>query len=461
MTQKFDKNVPYESYSNTPGMLAYEAFSRGIELKITNSSKSSNGISIRAINGETSYSLTHACALTTRKAIRICTDKHKTREYLEKSGVSTPKGVEVRGELLKEELQELVNGLNYPLVLKPSHGIKGAGVITNIFDFESLYLNYKKQPLVNETGYVIEEQIDGEEYRVFVLGDAFLSAVKRVPPVLQGDGFSSIEELIKSYNVARNLNLHLRIHLIKFNDTLNEILRDQDLSLSSVPKSGETFFVSYAGNFSAGGRSVDCTDTVSDELKTTCVGALKAIPGLGYSGIDVIERKDGKAFIIELNHNPSIGSNHFPEIGSGVDVAGAVIDSYFPNVEKEEHKVYFDLKKARNLLKKSSITSLSVKLPANKRGSDLKLKRIVFRGKVQGVGFRKYIKKMALGNNIDGFVRNLNSGDVEIYLAATDNDLDKLIDQCRKGNGRSMVEEVIVNESNRIVFEGFSIEKTI
>lgn len=177
----------------------------------------------------------------------------------------------------------------------------------------------------------------------------FLSAVKRVPPILQGDGFSNIEELIKKYNVTRSLNLHLGIHLIKFNDTLNETLRDQDLSLSSVPKNGETFFVSYAGNFSAGGRSVDCTDSVSDELKTTCVNALKAIPGLVYSGIDVIERKDGKAYIIELNHNPSIGSNHFPEVGPGVDLASAVIDHYFPNVKRRDHKVYFDLKRARAL----------------------------------------------------------------------------------------------------------------
>lgn len=460
MKQKFDKNVPYESYPNTARMLAYEAFSRGIELKVIASSKSSSGITVHAISGKTSYLLAHTGALTTRQAIDICTDKHKTREYLEKSGVTTPKGVEIRGELLEKELQQLVAGLNYPVVLKPSHGIKGAGVITNIHDFESLYLNLKKQPLVSKTGYVIEEQIDGEEYRVFVLGNTFLSAVKRVPPVLEGDGVSSVEDLIKSYNVTRSLNLHLRIHLIKFNDALNEVLHTQGLSLSSIPKSGESFFVSYAGNFSAGGRSIDCTETVSGELKKTCIDALKAIPGLSYSGIDVIENKDGKAYIIELNHNPSIGSNHFPEVGSGVDVASAVIDNYFPDIPKVDHKVYFDLKRARSLLRNSSINSLTLKLPANKIGSNVDLKRIIFRGKVQGVGFRRFVRKIALTNKVDGFVRNLKSGDVEVCLASSPDKLDKFIERCRKGNGRSIVEEVVVNESDKIVFEGFNIVKT-
>ena len=43
-------------------------------------------------------------------------------------------------------------------------------------------------------------------------------------------------------------------------------------------------------------------------------------------------------------------------------------------------------------------------------------KHLVITGKVQGVGFRYWIKNLAINNNINGWVKNKMSGDVEALI---------------------------------------------
>ena len=44
-------------------------------------------------------------------------------------------------------------------------------------------------------------------------------------------------------------------------------------------------------------------------------------------------------------------------------------------------------------------------------------RRIVFSGRVQGVGFRQTTRSLASGFPVGGFVRNLPDGDVENYTS--------------------------------------------
>ena len=58
-------------------------------------------------------------------------------------------------------------------------------------------------------------------------------------------------------------------------------------------------------------------------------------------------------------------------------------------------------------------------------------KHIVISGKVQGVGFRYWLYKAAIQRNIDGWVRNKISGEVEALLVgnyAEKNKVNKLFD---------------------------------
>ena len=71
-------------------------------------------------------------------------------------------------------------------------------------------------------------------------------------------------------------------------------------------------------------------------------------------------------------------------------------------------------------------------------------KHIVISGKVQGVGFRYWLYKAATQRNIDGWVRNKISGEVEALLVGNDVEINKLIKLCEKGPPSSKVTKVKV-----------------
>ena len=71
-------------------------------------------------------------------------------------------------------------------------------------------------------------------------------------------------------------------------------------------------------------------------------------------------------------------------------------------------------------------------------------KHIIISGKVQGVGFRYWLYKAAIQKNINGWVRNKISGEVEAILIGNDVEINKLIKLCEKGPVTSEVTKVKV-----------------
>ena len=59
--------------------------------------------------------------------------------------------------------------------------------------------------------------------------------------------------------------------------------------------------------------------------------------------------------------------------------------------------------------------------------------RLYIDGTVQGVFFRSFIKTNAERCNVKGFTRNLENGKVEVFLEGDANDVNKMIDLCKKG----------------------------
>ena len=71
-------------------------------------------------------------------------------------------------------------------------------------------------------------------------------------------------------------------------------------------------------------------------------------------------------------------------------------------------------------------------------------KHIIIKGKVQGVGFRYWLYKAAVQRNINGWVRNKISGEVEAVLIGNDAEINNLIKLCKKGPASSKVVKVEV-----------------
>ena len=73
-------------------------------------------------------------------------------------------------------------------------------------------------------------------------------------------------------------------------------------------------------------------------------------------------------------------------------------------------------------------------------------KNLVISGKVQGVGFRYWMKNLANKNNINGWVKNKMSGDVEALIIGEEKDVQKLIKLCEIGPSSATIININVND---------------
>jgi acylphosphatase len=68
--------------------------------------------------------------------------------------------------------------------------------------------------------------------------------------------------------------------------------------------------------------------------------------------------------------------------------------------------------------------------------------RAVVRGRVQGVFFRAFARRWAYQLKLNGYVRNLPNGDVEVVAEGEKPGLEKLLEYLKEGPPASQVAEV-------------------
>ena len=83
--------------------------------------------------------------------------------------------------------------------------------------------------------------------------------------------------------------------------------------------------------------------------------------------------------------------------------------------------------------------------------------RLYIDGTVQGIFFREFIKKNAEENNLKGFTRNLHDGKVEDFLEGNIDDVDRMIEVCRKGPRHAMIKSVKIKPETFQDFKEFKV----
>jgi acylphosphatase len=75
-------------------------------------------------------------------------------------------------------------------------------------------------------------------------------------------------------------------------------------------------------------------------------------------------------------------------------------------------------------------------------------RHVVFRGQVQGVGFRAFVEHAAFHQGIEGWVRNRRDGTVEAVFSGAAETVEAVIAACRKGPRHGRVDEVEAREAS-------------
>ena len=84
-------------------------------------------------------------------------------------------------------------------------------------------------------------------------------------------------------------------------------------------------------------------------------------------------------------------------------------------------------------------------------------RRIVYRGRVQGVGFRYTTRGIAARFDVSGYVKNLRDGTVEVVVQGVPEVVDAFLGEMAMTFRQHIADAQIENYSTAESFQGFSI----
>ena len=85
--------------------------------------------------------------------------------------------------------------------------------------------------------------------------------------------------------------------------------------------------------------------------------------------------------------------------------------------------------------------------------------KVIVKGIVQGVNFRYYSQRQAAKFNITGWVKNLPDGSVAGVFEGDEQDVEAMVQWCRRGPPSAQVTELIAQpEEYRGEFSSFSVK---
>jgi cyanophycin synthetase len=266
-------------------------------------------------------------------AVEVASDKEETNRILGDLGLPVPQQRVVYGE---EEAAKEATRLGFPVVVKPYNGNHGRGVSLHLEDAAHVRDAFHKAR-EHSRAVLIEQFIQGRDYRMLVVNGQLIAAAERVPGHVIGDGLHDIAELVEIANQdpRRGIGHEKVLTRLELDHQAERCLRDQGVARESVPEAGQVVKLRLTGNLSTGGTATDVTDLVHPDNAEMAVRAIRAI-GLDVGGVDFIapniaeSYRDAGGAICELNAAPGFRMHVAPSEGKPRDVAGPVMEMLFP-----------------------------------------------------------------------------------------------------------------------------------
>ncbi len=268
---------------------------------------------------------------TSIAAQKICADKRLTNKRLKELRLPIPKQSKVG--TVKSALKA-ANKLGFPLVVKPVKGRKGEGITVGLKDLEGIEAAFNRAHKKG-SDVIIEQLVPGADCRMLVIGGKFVAAVNRQPPILIGDGKSTIAKLLEELN-ADPYRDGFRGFKVELDDEVQSNLDKAGVALDEIMESGRKIVLRLNSNVSTGGVPVDVTDQVHPDNREMAVRAATGV-GLDVAGIDMLTDDISRSYretgskIVEINSRPGLDIHVWPMIGKSRNVALELLKLSFPD----------------------------------------------------------------------------------------------------------------------------------
>ena len=311
------------------GSIVEEAVSRGIPfLRLGRNSLIQLGAGVNQMR----FQATITCK-TSNIAVDIACNKEQTKKMLDDASIPVAKGDICYDE---EDLQETIDDIGYPIVLKPLDGNHGKGASINVTNWEDAVKGLKHAKEYSRR-VIVEKFITGFDFRVLVINNEVVAAAQRVPAHVIGNGKNTIQELIDITNEdpRRGYGHENVLTEITIDKSTERLIENAGYTLDSVLTENETLYLKSTANLSTGGTSVDVTDLMHPE-NVFIAERISRVIGLDICGIDIMAPnltqplKENGGVILEVNAAPGFRMHLAPSEGLPRNVAAPVIDMLYP-----------------------------------------------------------------------------------------------------------------------------------
>lgn len=266
-------------------------------------------------------------------SVDLAGNKHLTKRILSEAGIPVPYGDIA---YTPGSAAAVASCIGYPVVVKPYDANQGKGVFTNIRDPRELEEAFHTAVQYSRA-VIVEKYIPGKDFRLLVIDGKLAAAAERKPPVVIGDGISTIGQLVdkENENPLRGSDHEKPLTYIKIDEMSRQVLAKSGYDENSIPDKGVGVLLRYNGNLSTGGTARDCTGEVHPAIAELAVKAARLM-NLDVAGIDItcenisepLTPKNGA--LIEVNAAPGLRMHIYPTEGESRNVAGNILDMLYP-----------------------------------------------------------------------------------------------------------------------------------
>ncbi|HRP97734.1 MAG TPA: N-acetylglutaminylglutamine synthetase [Rhodocyclaceae bacterium] len=297
-------------------LIVDEARKRGIDVEVVDAE---NGYFRLTLGGRSIVCRESLSELTTAIAMSRCQDKRVTLRLLAAAGLAVPAQMAADGPAANAEFV----ARHGAVVVKPVEGEQGKGISVNLGSADEVEAAVERARHFCDR-VILEQYCAGQDLRIVVIDFRVVAAAVRRPPVVVGDGHSTVRALIDKQSRRRQAATGGESR-IPIDDEARRCLQTQGHALDDVLAIDEQIRVRNTANLHTGGTIHDVTAALHPGLREAAERAACALD-IPVTGLDfLVPAVDGPDYvIIEANERPGL-ANHEPQ-----PTAERFVDLLFP-----------------------------------------------------------------------------------------------------------------------------------
>ena len=259
-----------------------------------------------------------------------CDNKQLTKDAYEKLAIPYPKSVVFDSPEEIDQTKFFQNNQLY--VCKPLDGTNGDGVVAGIEDYPGVKQYYEDYKSLN-VRFMLEEQVEGDDLRIHILGGKIVAACIRKPAFVVGNGENTLLELIEKRRVI--MNTQNPGNKLEVDEATRSLLVQQKITLSDIPEPDRNIQLKFVSNMAQGGIAIDVTEEIHPAYHQWVSGLVNFL-GTPYFGLDIMTTDYSLdpfqyAKVLEINARAEWLHHTFSEVRTH-DMAGMILAAIYGKI---------------------------------------------------------------------------------------------------------------------------------